>query len=265
MRSVSWRLCLIAAALSAGVAAPMIARAQLAASATVESEYRIRGVALSDGEPDLRLGLSYDHPSGAYAGATLIGGETGSDGSHLLGYVAYAGFAVRSESGLIWDIGTTTSQINLYLPIYPAAYSVQPLGYGGIEARNASTASTFHYRADYSELYGGLSWRATSVHLYISPEYLGQTMRTAYLDVTETVRPMTHVRLFAHVGALTPLAGSAGPGSTRERYDLGAGAVWELHHGEVQLAWSGISPQVQYPIGYPQPRSAVILSVTGFL
>lgn len=265
MRSASWRLCLIAAALSFGAVAPTIARAQLSAAATVESEYRIRGVELSDGEPDLRLSLSYDHPSGAYAGATLIGGETASDGSHLLGYVAYAGFAVRSDSGLTWDLGTTTSQINLYLPIYPAAYSILPVGYGGTATRSGSTASTFHYRADYTELYGGVSWRATSVHLYVSPEYLGQTLRTAYLDVTETVRPMTHLRLFAHGGALTPLGGSAGPGSTRERFDLGAGAVWELHHAEIQLAWSAISPQIQYPSGYPQPRSAVILSVTGFL
>ncbi len=265
MRSGSWRLCLTAAALFFGVAAPTIARAQLTAAATVESQYRVQGVALSDGEPDLRLALSFDHPSGAYAGAALLGGETANDGSHLLGYVAYAGFALRSESGLTWDIGLTTSQINLYLPIYLATYSAPAEGYGGITARDAFTASTFHYRADYTELYGGLSWKATSVHLYVSPEYLGQTVRTAYLDVTETVRPMTHLRLFAHAGALTPLEGSAGPGSTRERYDLGAGAVWELHHAEVQLAWSGITPQVQYPIGYPQPRSAVILSVTGFL
>ncbi len=240
------------------------AHAQLVGSAVVESQYRLRGVALTDGEPDLRLGASYDDPSGAYVGASLIGGETAHDGVHGLGYIAYLGFAKQTGNGLTWDIGATTSQINLYLRKNPLQSSnPQSAGYGQTGGLIGS-ARTFHYRADYSEAYGGLAWGSTSVHVYASPDYLGQSLGTAYLDVTETVRPLTHLRLYAHAGALTRLVGSAGIGSEGEHYDLGAGAAWEMRHGEIQLSWTGISPQVQYPFGYSQPPSAVILSVFGF-
>jgi hypothetical protein len=232
----------------------------------VESQYRSRGVALTDGKPDLRLGVSYDHPSGVYAGASLIGGETAHEGIRGLGWTAYLGYAEKTDKGLTWDIGATTSQINLYLRIDPLQRSAAPAtSYAQTYGQSGPQIYTFRYRADYTEVYGGLSWGSTSVHLYASPDYLGQSLRTAYLDLTETFRPLTHVRLYAHAGALTPLEGSAGPGSDREHYDLGAGAAWELRHGEIQLSWTGIAPRVQYPIGYPQARSAVIISVTGFL
>jgi hypothetical protein len=267
MRSTRRRFALGCTALFlVGLAVPASALAQFVGTAVLESQYRSLGVALTDGKPDLRLGVSYDHPSGVYAGASLIGGETADDGIHGLGWAAYLGYAEKTANGLTWDIGATTSQINLYLPVDPLQRSAdQPTGYTQTYGASGPKTYTFHYRADYSEVYGGLSWGSTSVHLYASPDYLGQSLRTAYLDVTETFRPVTHLRVYGHAGALTALEGSAGPGSDREHYDFGAGAAWELHHGEIQLSWTGITPRVQYPIGYPQPWSAVIVSVTAFL
>jgi hypothetical protein len=266
MRSTFRRFSLVCTALLLGLAVPATALAQLVGSVAVESQYRSEGVALTDGKPDLRLGVSYDHPSGVYAGASLIGGETAHDGIRGLGWAAYLGYAEKTGSGLTWDIGATTAQINLFLSIDPLQRAAaQATGYAQTYGASGPITYTFHYRADYTEVYGGFSWGSTSVHLYASPDYLGQSLRTAYLDVTETFRPVTHLRLYAHAGALTPLEGSAGPGSDREHYDLGAGAAWELRHGEIQLSWTDITPRVQYPIGYPQARSAVIVSVTGFL
>src|ERR1700683_5298977 len=80
MRSTLRRFSLVCTALFLGLAVPATALAQLVGTAVVESQYRSRGVALTDGKPDLRLGVSYDHPRGVYVGASLIGGETDPGG-----------------------------------------------------------------------------------------------------------------------------------------------------------------------------------------
>jgi hypothetical protein len=265
---------LTAAACALALAPRARADSEFSFSATLESQYRLRGIALSNDEPDVRLGFSYDHASGAYLGAAFIGGKTVDAEFHGLGFLAYLGYAQGSAGGLTWDVGATLSEINLYLRplVYAraAAYaSAAPLSttpqqpaYTGSPGEAAP--GTVHYRADYSEIYGGLSWRGTSVHLYASPDYLGQPLRTLYLDFTQTVRPVAHVRLFGHAGLLTPVDGSGSPGSAREHYDVSVGAAYEFLHAEIQLAWADISPEVQYPTGYAQKRSVIIASVTAF-
>jgi hypothetical protein len=259
---------LAAAGCALTLAAPVLADSQFSASATLESQYRLRGVALTNDEPDVRLAFSYDHASGAYLGAALIGGKTVEDEFHGLGFIAYLGYAQQSANGVTWDFGASISEINLYLrPIaYSPTYYREGMGRaaGYVESQPVAAPDIFHYRADYSEVYGGLSWHETSARLYVSPDYLGQSLRTLYLDLTQSVRPAAHLRLFAHAGVLTPLDGSGAPGSSREHYDLGAGAACEFLHAEIQLAWADVSPQVEYPAGYPQKRSVIIASVTGF-
>jgi hypothetical protein len=269
MRSISPRIYLVAAAVVAsGSAAAAVADDQFSASVTLESQYRLRGVALTNDDPDARIEVSYDHSNGAYVGVSLIGGKTVENGFRGLGFVGYLGFAETTASGISWDLGATISEINIYLRpnLYstgrPPQYPTQAAGYPASEP--GSVPDVLHYRADYSEVYGGLSWRNTSVYLYASPDYLGQNLRTVYLDVTQSFTPIQHLRLYAHAGVLTPLDGSALSGDDREHYDFAAGAAYELHHGEIRLAWSGISPQVQYPAGYPQKRSVIVVSVTGF-
>jgi hypothetical protein len=214
---------------------------------------------MTDGEPDLRLSLSYDHSSGAYAGASVIGGETARDGVQGLGYIAYAGLAGETAAGLGWDIGATNSHIIQYLPMQMLRRQMQGVTYSGL-------AQTYTRRSkiEYSEFYTGLSIRDVSARLYISPEYLGQNFRTAYLDVTATLRPMNRLRLFGHIGALTPIGGSTDSSAGRERYDLNTGAAWQFRRGEVQLSWTATTPQVQYPVEYRQKSSALSVSVTGF-
>jgi hypothetical protein len=246
----------VSGVLSFSLAAATAARAQLVGAATLESEYRLRGVGLTNGEPDVRLGLSYDHSSGAYAGGSVIVGNTARDGVQVLGYIGYAGYAKQAADGLVWDIGASNSNITLNLPAQLTTRSAQNIV--------STQIYTQKYHADYSEVYGGISMRDISAHLYFSPDYLGQSLKTLYLDVTATVRPRDRLRLYAHVGALTPLAGSAGPTSQREHFDFATGAAWEFRHGEVQLGWTAATPELEYPPGYRQKRSALVLSVTGF-
>ncbi len=233
---------------------PAAARAQFVGAATIESEYRLRGVALTNGEPDVRLGVTYDHVSGAYAGVSAIVGEAEHVGVRGLGYVANIGFARQTSTGLTWDVGATNSQITLYLPSRQVLRSPQVITPGDIR----------RYSANYTEVYAGISVRNVSARLYFSPDYLGQGLKTAYLDITAAVRPARRLRLYGHVGALTPLGESAWPNSSREHLDLAVGAAWEFRHGEVQAAWTTTTPQVEYPLGYRQTRSALVLSMTGF-
>jgi hypothetical protein len=246
----------IAAALVSGAGVAGQARAQLAASATVESQYRFQGVALTHGEPDGRISLSYDHSSGAYGGVSMIVGNTDGKGVQPLGYMGYAGFAKQTAGGVSWDVGVTNADITMYLPTTITEFSPQAGAFTRKYVR--------HYNFDYTELYAGVSKNDISARLYISPDYLGQRLTTAYLDVTGAIRPTTHLRLFLHAGLLTPLSDGSGTNVAREHFDFSPGGAWEFRHAEVRLTWSATTPRVDYPVGWPQKRDVFVLSATQF-
>jgi hypothetical protein len=246
----------VAAIFAAGLSGAGRAHAQLAASATVESQYRFQGVALTRGEPDGRIGLSYDHPSGAYGGVSLMVGNTAGKGVQPLGYMGYAGYARQTSNGINWDVGVTNADITLFLPVEVSGYSDQTGPY--------TQRYTHRYNFDYTEVYAGVSKDDLSARLYISPDYLGQRLKTAYLDMTGAIRPTTHLRLFMHAGVLTPLSDGTRSNVAREHFDFGPGGAWEFRHAEIRLTWSATTPRVDYPAGYPQTRNVFILSATHF-
>lgn len=224
------------AALAAGVATPV--RAQVAARAVLTSDYRYRGVSLSDGKPSASLSLSYDHDSGLYAGATVTGVIGPRGDARLLGTAEYVGYARHFDTGTAWDIGATHAKIDDQI------------------------------RADHSfehtEIYAGLIRDHASAHLYYSPNYFGQGAATVYVDVDGAFRPARRWRLFGHVGALTPLEGRGSSDIRRERYDLRAGAAAEFERGELQLAWTVTGPGAGYPLGQTQGEGALILTAMWF-
>src|SRR5882757_2484062 len=94
------------------LAVPARGLAQVSVTAVVESDYRFRGVSLTDGKPDFKLAIAYDHASGAYAGASVVIGKNDGDSRvEALGYVGYLGFAKRTGAGLTWDVGATSSRL----------------------------------------------------------------------------------------------------------------------------------------------------------
>lgn len=244
----------MSAALFAWLSHPTQARAQFALSATVESQYRVQGVSLTNGEPDGRIGVSYDHPSGVYGGASAIVGATAGDGVRPLGFLGFLGFAKQSPSGLTWDFGITNSDITLYIPTYEIR------GYAGSGGRTEVKIQKYNF--DYTDLYAGASGRNLSVKVYLSPNHLGTGTTTAYVDLSAVIRPVDRLRLFMHAGALTPISGGSGT-YRREQFDFGPGAAWEFRHGEISLTWSAATPQVEYPAGIPQRRNVLLLSLTG--
>ena len=88
--------------------------AQVGAGVSLESDYRFRGPSLSDRRPVLSLNLSYDHSSGAYAGASAIVADTRYQGVEALGFMEYAGFVKRLGDSLALDVGVSNANLKRY-------------------------------------------------------------------------------------------------------------------------------------------------------
>ncbi len=204
------------------------ARAQLAVSAALDSDYRFRGLSLSQGQPDLRLNLSFDDKSGAYGGVTLVTSRAYEGKGGMTGEIAYAGYVSPKKGGLAWEAGAVHSHFD--------------------------TQDTY----DYSEVYGGVLGDHFSARVAWSPRYYGRHMQTLYSEFNTGQRLSEHVRLFEHVGALTPMTSRW----RRERYDLSAGVAMTLKHYELRAAWTQTSPSYAYPQHTPNGGDTVVVSVT---
>jgi uncharacterized protein (TIGR02001 family) len=210
------------------------ASAQVAVSATVDSDYRQRGVSFSNGRPAASLTLAYDHASSLYLGGSAIAEATDRAGPEMLGDIVYAGYAGRLNAVTSWDAGVSNERVAIWVD--------RP------------------YRFDYTEIYAGLTRGDVSAHVYFSPGYLGGGPPTLYAELNGAVRPAAHWRVFGHAGVLTPLEGRGGEYASRSRLDARAGVARELGKFEIRLAWTTITPALEFPPGYLQARNALVLS-----
>ena len=216
-----------------GCIAAGAAHAQFALGVTAESDHRFRGISLSDGRPDLRLSVAYDHDSGVYAGAMTspVRFGPGSNAIELLGYV---GYVTRWRPELSAEVGLTTSAF-----IGDARYN-------------------------YSELYVGLAGERWSARAYYSPSYFGFSQRTVYVELDANAPLATRWRVYAHAGALSALGPIAGDeGRSRTRYDTRIGVGYAATPSiDVQLAWVSATRAGPYMVEYSVRRDALVLSVT---
>lgn len=196
------------------------ARAQLSAGVSLESDYRFRGISLSDARPTLSMNVAYDHVSGVYAGAAVIAEDTTYAGVQALGFIENIGYATRRDGGWFWDIGINNQSMTKY--------------------------AESKYSPGYTEIYTGISMRNVSVHVYYSPKYFLGGASAVYFDLNGNFRPADQWRLFGHIGAWAPLQG---PSGRRERYDLRVGVAREFGRCEIRLALTGASP-------IPPPRTS---------
>jgi len=206
---------------------------QVAASATIATNYLYRGVSLSDGRPALDLALLYDDKSGVYVGGSLIGEVTRHQGAQVLGHQEYLGYALRLRPGSTLDFGVNNLHYRSY--DYPEG------------------------DADATEFYVG--WLAGPLNYYVhySPNYFRPGARALYGEINGAVRLPRPLRLFGHVGALTPLGGGY---DNKERYDVRAGIAAAFKHGEAQLSWTTARPTLGYVNQYSQGRGVVALALT---
>src|SRR5574338_1631076 len=79
--------------------------AQLSGSLGIVSDYRYRGVSLSDGKPAAQFGVAYDGAGGWYAGAFASTADFGRPARADVQWLPYAGYADSLFPGLAWDVG----------------------------------------------------------------------------------------------------------------------------------------------------------------
>lgn len=209
------------------------ARAQLSVNASLQSDYQLRGVSLSNGHPVGMLGVAYDHSSGLYGGVTGVAGTTDGRGVQGLGYIAYLGYAQRLSNGGSWDVGVTNTRNSVYLPDWT-------------------------YSSDYTEIHAGFSKDSLSGRISFSPKYLGERTSTIYMELNDAVRPAPHWRIFGHVGTLIALDHTLPDYVSRARLDLRAGVARELGPCELHVAWTMVTPRAVYPEVRRQGRNAVV-------
>lgn len=206
----------LTAALGLAVLAPGAAQAQASAALGVASDYRIRGISLTDGRGVATLAANYDHPTGAYAGASLVAHDPAGRGARLLGYQAYAGVAGRLAGGAVWDLGVSRVDMRPYFDR--------------------------GYRVEYTQAYAGLSQGGLSGRVSLAPDYPRRRGATAYAELNAVARPADGWRLTGHAGALAALSGG-GSNDRRTRYDVAVGVVRDLGRAEASLSWIAVSPR----------------------
>jgi uncharacterized protein (TIGR02001 family) len=225
---VAWRRSAIAAlALLAATAS----HAQLGAAIGVDSDYRYRGVSLSNSQPSGRISVTYDEPGRWYAGASAIRASVGTTNERDVQLLGYAGWTAPLDAGRHLEFG------------FDASHFAGTSGY------------------DFVEGYAGLLGERWSTRLYFAPNYYGQHVQVVYAEFDAQVALHTRGRLFAHVGALLPLAGAHGDaGKVRGDVAVGVGATfgeWDL-----RLAWVAASSGGPYPAVYTGRRATAVAGIS---
>lgn len=174
---------------------PSTADAQVGAAVSIFSDDRFRGYSLSEGRPVAILDLSYDAPSGLYAGGSASA-VAARGGIRPLGLQVNGGYAARLRPGVTFDLGAIHSE-----------YS-RLSGLGGSRS--------------YTEVYAGLAGRWLSSRLSVSPDYFGQSW-ALHGEVGAHFSLAREVRLDADLGLLVPMSSGRYGRYARPVYDARLG------------------------------------------
>jgi uncharacterized protein (TIGR02001 family) len=205
------------AAILALAAVAANASAQLSGTATLTSNYRFRGISLSENKPAAQLGVAFDAANGWYAGAFASTVEFAITPDREVQVVPFLGYVWRAADGLSWEAGTDYS-------FFSGA------------ARNYN----------YPEVYVGVASQDLSARVYYSNHYFGQNSGAVYAEangaraIGDQVLPVP-LRLLAHVGILHSTGGVSNYGWPDHLFDASLGVASELDRIDIQLSWVGTS------------------------
>jgi uncharacterized protein (TIGR02001 family) len=211
------------------------ARAQVTGTATVVSDYRFRGVSLSDDRPAAQLALDADWPaSGWYAGGMLSSARL--DARKAAQIVAYAGYAHRLSSALSWEAGTRYTRF------------------------------TGHESYAYAEAYAGFAYRQLVGRLYYAPSYFSAGYPAWYAELNGSHALAGKWYVFAHAGYLRRGGNVSDYHASRFRSDFRAGIGVSLAPCDFQLSWTTAHGTSDAVLGYPSAagtsRNAWVLSLS---
>lgn len=210
------------------------ADAQFGALVSVYSDYRFRGVSLSDGRPVGILDLSYDLPSGLYAALSGRAVATRDEGPKLLGFGLNAGYSRRLRPGLTADFGVVHSRYSHY---------------SGLSAGRS-----------YTEVYAGLTGKLVGGRISISPNYLGSARWTGYVEVDGHYDLSRSTFVDGEVGVLSPIGGNY-RGASRPQLDTRVGIAHRLGPVTFHAALTVRSRAYLY-LGRPRGHTALILGIS---
>ena len=216
---------------------PTAARAQAAASLSVESDYRLRGLSITGDRPAASLALSYDFAGGAYAGGSVIAAAPPGHELGVLGHIEYLGYVLKTEPGRTLDFGVTDTQWTSYSPAPPALYG------GG------QVSHDIHY----SEVYAAAATEHLRASVQYSPNYIATRTQAFYFDLSGSANPAPNWRVFAHAGYLDPIRPSDLP-AFHTRSDWRVGVSRAIGPASLHVAVASHAGAV--PAG--QTRTAVI-------
>jgi uncharacterized protein (TIGR02001 family) len=198
-------------------AAPLTGRsADLTGSLTALSDFRFRGVSLSDRQPALQAGLDWSNASGFMAGVLASTVRLGRADEMVSGVAGqgYIGWSRARTQAVTWGGG-----VAFY------AFPRQPeLG-----------------SLNYPELFLHVSTDQAQLGLYASNSYFGSGAPSAYASVSAGREVRDGLRLFVHVGWLW--TGAADPGydfyDRTRRLDARLGAQLDLRWASIELSVVG--------------------------
>lgn len=205
------------------------ADAQTGGSAALLSDYRYRGVSLSDNQPTFRLGVTHDG-SGWYAGGTLFGVSLDAGGRQLQA-IGYLGLTGQLSEQLGWEVGGTVIHFG--------------------------TASQY----DYVEWLTGVHGERWNMRLHYAPDYFGSGTRTAYGELNAGWPLSRHVRATVHLGALTRVGGTSGA-AEHWNLDVALGLAMTCAAWDFGLDLTSGSRSSAYPIAYEHVHGALVLSAS---
>lgn len=199
-------------------------------SVSIESDYRLRGYSLTNGDPAATAQLTYDHASGIYLNLAAVARFGGHD-PQFLGVIGNAGYARRLSSQVTLDAGIIRSQIR----------AAQPY------------ARPYHY----TEFYAGAAVGPVIGRVYYSPDYRSRGISTLYGELEAGFEPAPEWRVSGHVGLLTYLDDRPyEPAGTTHR-DWRISVSRQISRVEIHAALSGGGPDELY-YGYGEHEKPVV-------
>lgn len=218
MPKVALRAALSAALLCAGAAAG----AQTGASVALVSDYRYRGVSLSDERPTLRLDVTHDASDGWYAGGSLA--RVALDSARWQAqWLGYLGHSFQLSERLGWDLG--------------------------LSAVHFGRESQF----DYGEWFTGVQGDHWAWRLHYAPDYFGAGARTVYGEFSAALPLARFTRVLFHAGVLARV-GTVRGDAERARLDASLGLATTCGVWEWQLDLTAASRSGNYLAAYGRER-----------
>ena len=238
----------------AALAVPSVALAEEASPFTANvgltTDYLVRGISQTSGNPAIQGGIDYAHASGLYAGVWGSNvswiNDFGAIGSASMELDTYAGFRNSFAEDFSYDIGFIRyNYLGSYTPLAPAV------------------------KADTDEIYGALGYKwFTAKYSYGLGKFLtvADAKGTNYLEVNASVPVAeTGITLGAHYGKQT-YKGASAAAATYSDYKLSAakefgGYTVTLAYSDTNSAKGGFYT-TPAPASKDLARGTAVLSLT---